>query len=147
MIQACDDSAFCHHAPTRGNLLGGRVSYAQPARGFRSGIEPVLLAAAIPARPGERILEGGSGAGAALLCLAARVGQVQGVGIEQDPALASIGAAVHFLDIGGIPAPDAAGLETILKGLQEKSRNDDETLREAMKILDLMYGGYAKSAG
>ena len=67
-------------------------------------------------------------------------------GLEQDPALTSIGAAVHFLDIGGIPAPDAAGLETILKGIQQKSRNDDETLREAMKILDLMYGGYAERA-
>ena len=65
----------------------GRVRYAQPRQGFRSGIEPVLLAAAIPARPGERVLEGGSGAGAALLCLAARVPGVRGLGIEQDPAL------------------------------------------------------------
>ena len=44
--------------------LGGRVSYAQPREGFRSGIEPVLLAAAIPARAGDRVLEGGTGAGA-----------------------------------------------------------------------------------
>ena len=53
--------------------LDGRVRYAQPRRGFRSGIEPVLLAAAIPARQGSHVLEGGCGAGAALLCLAARV--------------------------------------------------------------------------
>ncbi|HJS85951.1 MAG TPA: SAM-dependent methyltransferase, partial [Acetobacteraceae bacterium] len=59
---------------TGGTLLGGRVRYAQPAEGFRSGIEPVLLAAAVPARPGECVLEGGSGAGAGLLCLAARIG-------------------------------------------------------------------------
>ena len=51
---------------TQGHLLGGRVRYAQPRSGFRSGIEPVLLAAAVPARPGERVLEAGSGAGAAL---------------------------------------------------------------------------------
>jgi tRNA1(Val) A37 N6-methylase TrmN6 len=70
---------------TEGHLLGGRVRYAQPRRGFRSGLEPVLLAAAIPARSGERVLEGGSGAGATLLCLAARVTAVQGLGIEQDP--------------------------------------------------------------
>ena len=63
----------CAPPATDGHLLGGRVSYAQPREGFRSGIEPVLLAAAIPARPGEHVLEGGSGAGAALLCLAARV--------------------------------------------------------------------------
>ncbi|HLB98700.1 MAG TPA: SAM-dependent methyltransferase, partial [Acetobacteraceae bacterium] len=58
---------------TEGHLLGGRVRYAQPREGFRSGIEPVMLAAAVPARTGERVLEAGSGAGAALLCLAARV--------------------------------------------------------------------------
>ena len=81
------------HVPppaTRGHLLGGRVSYAQPREGFRSGIEPVLLAAAIPARPGEHVLEGGSGAGAALLCLAARVPGLYGLGVERDPCLVSL---------------------------------------------------------
>ncbi len=74
-------------------LLGGRVRYAQPAAGHRSGLEPVLLAAATPARPGARVLEAGSGAGAALLCLAARVRGVEGVGLEQDPALVALAAA------------------------------------------------------
>ncbi len=74
-----------------GTLLGGRVRYAQPIEGFRSGIEPVLLAAAVPARPGERVLEAGSGAGAGLLCLAQRAGAA-GVGVELDPALAQIAA-------------------------------------------------------
>jgi tRNA1(Val) A37 N6-methylase TrmN6 len=72
---------------TEGHLLGGRVRYAQRIDGFRSGIEPVLLAAAIPAQPGDRVLEGGSGAGAALLCLAARVPDITGIGIELDPGL------------------------------------------------------------
>jgi tRNA1Val (adenine37-N6)-methyltransferase len=75
---------------TDGTLLGGRLRYAQPAHGFRSGIEPVLLAAAVPALPGDRVLEGGSGAGAALLCLASRVGGLCGVGVERDPALAAL---------------------------------------------------------
>lgn len=75
---------------TEGSLLGGRLRYAQPAAGFRSGIEPVLLAAVIPARPGERVLEAGSGAGAALLCLAARVPGIAGLGVEIDPALAAL---------------------------------------------------------
>ncbi len=75
---------------TDDHLLGGRVSYAQPARGFRSGIEPVLLAASVPARPGQRVLEGGSGAGAALLCLAARVPGLSGTGIDRDSALAGL---------------------------------------------------------
>jgi tRNA1Val (adenine37-N6)-methyltransferase len=75
---------------TDGHLLAGRVKYAQPAQGFRSGIEPVLLAAAITARKGDRVLEGGSGAGAGLLCLAARVPGVTGLGIERDPSLAAL---------------------------------------------------------
>lgn len=78
-----------------GTLLGGRVRYAQPAQGFRSGIEPVLLAAAVPARPGQTVLEGGTGAGAALLCLAARVPGIRGTGVEREPALAAL-AGTNF---------------------------------------------------
>ena len=78
---------------TEGHLLGGRVRYAQPRAGFRSGIEPVLLAAFLPARAGEFVLEGGSGAGAGLLCLAARVPGLRGMGIEQDPALVALARA------------------------------------------------------
>ncbi len=69
------------------SLLGGRVRYAQPEAGHRSGLEPVLLAAATPARPGALVLEAGSGAGAGLLCLAARVPGIRGLGRERDPAL------------------------------------------------------------
>ena len=71
---------------TDGTLLGGRVLFRQPATGHRSGIEPVLLAASVPARPGARVLEGGSGAGAGLLCLAARVPGLVGIGVELAPA-------------------------------------------------------------
>src|SRR5689334_14086532 len=77
----------CDDAVTHGHLLGGRVRYAHPVRCFRSSLESVLLAASVPARSGERVLECGSGAGAALLCLAARVPSVHGVGIEQDAVL------------------------------------------------------------
>jgi tRNA1Val (adenine37-N6)-methyltransferase len=78
---------------TDGHLLGGRVFYRQPATGFRSGIEPVLLAATIPARAGEHVLEAGTGAGAALLCLSARVPGVRATGVEIDPAMAELALA------------------------------------------------------
>lgn len=78
---------------TEGTLLGGRVRHAQPVAGHRTGLEPVLLAAAVPARPGERVLEGGTGSGAALLCLAARVPGLRGVGVERDPAMAALACA------------------------------------------------------
>jgi len=63
-------------------------------------------------------------------------------GLDRDPALARIGAAVHFLDVGGIPVPEANGLETMLKGAKERARGDDALLAEAMRTLDLLYSGY-----
>jgi tRNA1(Val) A37 N6-methylase TrmN6 len=75
---------------TSGHLLGGRVRHDQFRHGHRTGIEPVLLAASIPARAGDHVLEGGTGSGAALMCLAARVPEITGVGIERDPALAEL---------------------------------------------------------
>ena len=78
---------------TEGHLLGGRVIYQQPAEGFRSGIEPVLLAASVPVRPNEHVLEAGTGAGAALLCLGARVSGIQATGVEIDATMAGLAAA------------------------------------------------------
>ena len=75
---------------TPGTLLGGRVTYAQPQAGYRTGIEPVLLAACVAARPGQHVVEAGTGAGAALLCLAERVRGVRGTGIESDPEMAEV---------------------------------------------------------
>jgi hypothetical protein len=63
-------------------------------------------------------------------------------GLDRDPALAKIGAAVHFLDVGGIPVPDATGLETMLKGARERARSDDALLGEAIRVLDLLYSAY-----
>jgi tRNA1Val (adenine37-N6)-methyltransferase len=77
---------------TESHLLAGRISYRQPAVGFRTGIEPVLLAASVPIRRNERVLEAGTGAGAALLCLAARCDGLSATGVEIDPLLARIAA-------------------------------------------------------
>lgn len=75
---------------TEGCLLDGRVRYAQPADGYRTGIEPVLLAASVAAQAGQRVLEAGTGAGAGLLCLVARVPGISGVGVEIDPEMAAL---------------------------------------------------------
>ena len=64
--------------------------------------------------------------------------------LENDAALQSIAKAVHFLDVGGIPVPDAKGLETVLKGIREKAKNDDALAAEAMRILDLFYSAYSQ---
>ena len=57
---------------TEDTLLGGRVLLRQPADGYRVAIDPIFLAAAVPAAPGELVLDVGAGVGAAALCLAWR---------------------------------------------------------------------------
>ncbi len=63
-------------------LLGGRVKLRQPLSGYRAAIDPVLLAAAVPAGPADTVLDIGCGVGAAALCLAARVEGCRITGIE-----------------------------------------------------------------
>jgi tRNA1Val (adenine37-N6)-methyltransferase len=72
---------------TLDGFLDGRLLVAQPRSGFRAGHDTVLLAAAITAGAGARVLELGAGAGVASLCLAARVPGVDVLGIEIDPEL------------------------------------------------------------
>ncbi|WP_171206062.1 tRNA1(Val) (adenine(37)-N6)-methyltransferase [Ruegeria sp. HKCCA0235A] len=72
------------------DFLGGRVRLLQPASGYRAGVDPVLLAASVPAKAGQTVLELGCGAGAAILCLSARVPGLQLVGIELQPAYADL---------------------------------------------------------
>jgi tRNA1(Val) A37 N6-methylase TrmN6 len=67
---------------TEDRLLGGRVRLRQPAAGYRVAIDPVFLAASVPAGPQQTILDVGCGVGAAMLCLAARVPQSRVVGLE-----------------------------------------------------------------
>jgi hypothetical protein len=67
-------------------------------------------------------------------------------GLDRDPALMAIGAAVHFLDVGGIASADARGLETLLKGIKQKARDDDALLAEAMRVLDFFYSAYTDNA-
>ena len=88
-------------ALTLDRFLGGRVLAKQPARGFRAGHDTVLLAAAVSAQTGDKILELGSGVGIASLCLATRVGGVSITGIEIDPDLvrtANENAALNKLE-------------------------------------------------
>ena len=81
-----------NEALTQDRLLGGRVLLSQPAQGYRVAIDPVLLAAAVPACEGC-VLDAGAGTGAAALCLAVRVPGCKVVGIELQPALQAIAAA------------------------------------------------------
>ncbi|MCZ7643207.1 MAG: hypothetical protein M5U33_11605 [Pseudorhodoplanes sp.] len=70
--------------------LGGRLKLLQPRRGHRFGHDAILLAASVPARPGERTVELGSGVGAAGLALMARVADLHLTMIEIEPMLTAL---------------------------------------------------------
>jgi len=71
-------------------LLDGRVRLFQPSEGYRIAIDPVLLAAAVPVRAGEHVVDLGAGVGGATLCLMARQGRCQVTGIELQPEYADL---------------------------------------------------------
>ncbi len=75
---------------TETRLLGGRVVVFQPAKGYRTAIDAVLLAAAVPAQMGESALELGTGVGAAAFALAARVEGVHVTALEREAAFAEL---------------------------------------------------------
>ncbi len=99
---------------TTDDFLGGRLAIAQPATGYRAAADPVLLAAAVAARPGQSVLELGCGAGVASLCLGRRVAGLRLVGLELQPAYAALARRnaaanrqefeVHEGDLAAMPA-------------------------------------------
>ena len=56
-------------------------------------------------------------------------------GLEQ-PAIARLGLLVHYLDVGGVQPPEAAGIESVLAGLRETLTQDDQLLTTSSAIFD-----------
>lgn len=76
-------------------FLGGAVHAYQPRRGYRAGLDAVLLAASVtPAarRPGQRLLDVGAGVGVVGLCSAARLPGIHVTLVEQSAALCDLAA-------------------------------------------------------
>lgn len=99
---------------TRDDFLGGAVRLWQPRKGYRAGADPVLMAATVPAKRGETVLELGCGGGVALACLGARVPGLICTGVEIQPAYAdlaqrnlddnSLAGTIHCSDILDLPS-------------------------------------------
>lgn len=64
-------------------------------------------------------------------------------GMAKDAALNRLGALVHYLDVGGIPVLEAAGLETLIRGMRQRWTSDDDLLAEAEKIFDAFYQAFS----
>ncbi len=83
-------------------FLGGRLRLRQPMSGHRAGHDAVLLAAATPARPRDRVVDFGAGVGAAGLAVATRAAGVDLLMVERDESLANLARA--NADLNGIAA-------------------------------------------
>lgn len=117
------------------DFLGGRLKIRQPAKGFRAGLDAVLLAASLspgslspgsvsrggdpPTRGPRRVLDVGAGVGTAGLCVAARITEADVTLVEISPDLAALARAnveanglsarVRVVEIDvGAPAADIA---------------------------------------
>jgi tRNA1(Val) A37 N6-methylase TrmN6 len=83
MTEPCDEF-------TEDAFLGGKLHLRQPRSGHRAGHDAMLLAAATPARSGDRVVDFGAGVGAAGLAVAKRVAGIKLVLVEIDAQLSDI---------------------------------------------------------
>jgi tRNA1(Val) A37 N6-methylase TrmN6 len=83
MTESCDEF-------TEDAFLGGKLRLRQPKSGHRAGHDAMLLAAATPARSGDRVVDFGAGVGAAGLAVAKRVAGVKLALVEIDEKLVDL---------------------------------------------------------
>ena len=133
-------------------FLCGRLRLWQPKEGYRAATDPVLLAAACPAIAGQSVLDLGCGAGAAGLCLAARVPGLSLAGLELQPGYAllaqenarknGIAFEVHLGDVAAEPAALRRGFDQVIAnppyyaagGTPAADAGRDTALREAAPL-------------
>ncbi len=84
------ENGSAHSEITEDKLLRGRVVLHQPRQGYRVAIDSVLLAAALPVKPGQSVLDLGCGVGAVALCLLQREPELVVVGLERQAVLAAL---------------------------------------------------------
>lgn len=108
---------------TQDQVLDGRLTLLQPREGYRVAIDPILLAASVPATAGDDVLDLGCGIGTAGLCIAARIAGCRVTGIDLQPFLIELamrnavendlGASARF-EIGDVLQPIAGRYHHVL---------------------------------
>jgi tRNA1(Val) A37 N6-methylase TrmN6 len=117
-------------ATTVDAFLGGRVECVQPAEGHhRSGLDAVLLAAALPGNASGRAIDLGAGAGIAGFCAAARCPDLSVTLIERDADLIRCAEASLKREVNRGIAARVAAMRADIAALPDRLRESaDEVL-------------------
>ena len=67
--------------------------------------------------------------------------------LDQNTALARIGALIHALNAGETKVAEAAGVQTLLQGAVRRNDSEDRLLAEAEMTFDLLYEAYFEAPG
>lgn len=66
-------------------------------------------------------------------------------GLQEQTAIAQLGLLVHYLDVGGVQPPEAAGIESVLNGLRESLQDDDKLLKAASTVFDGLFISFSRA--
>ncbi len=75
---------------TQDRFLGGGIKIWQPKKGYRAGIDPILLAASVNVVEGQKVLDLGCGVGTASFAIGYRIKNVELYGIEVQKSFADL---------------------------------------------------------
>jgi hypothetical protein len=71
---------------------------------------------------------------------------LQSFGLDADAGLAALASVVHFLDVGGVPVPEAAGLAAVVTGAKDLHSGDSALLEAVSPVLDSLYAAFSAQA-
>lgn len=63
-------------------------------------------------------------------------------GLDKDLSIKQLANIVHVLDVGGLPVPEATGLERLLQGMRNRISDDDTLLAAAETLFNDLYSSY-----
>jgi tRNA1(Val) A37 N6-methylase TrmN6 len=140
--------SFADPELTNDSFLDGRLSVHQPRSGYRAGVDPVLLAAAVPAVFGQKVLELGCGVGVASLCLGQRVPGLHLTAVELQSDYADLAARnardngiqmdVVRADLRSLPASlKAQGFDHIIANPPYFSRSQGTSAQDTGRDISL----------
>ena len=63
--------------------------------------------------------------------------------LREPIGLVRLGALAHYLDVGGIPVPEASGFAAIVSGARALNPDDDALLGRVSPVIDSLYRTYS----